>query len=58
MERLIFVCPKTGQEVEPGVETDIGTLLKIRTQTVRAVCPACGETHEWQVRDASLPTAR
>jgi predicted RNA-binding Zn-ribbon protein involved in translation (DUF1610 family) len=57
MERLVFICPTTGREVDSGVETEIGTLLRIREQTVRARCSACGEVHEWQVRDASLSNA-
>ena len=57
MEHLIFVCPNTGREVDSGVETEIGTLLRIRQENVRALCPACGEVHEWSVRDASLVKA-
>jgi len=57
MEHLIFVCPTTGQEVDSGVESEISTLLRIRDQTVRALCPACGQTHEWPVRDAFLEKA-
>ena len=30
MEHLIFVCPTTGREVDSGVESEIGTLLRIR----------------------------
>jgi predicted RNA-binding Zn-ribbon protein involved in translation (DUF1610 family) len=54
MEKLIFVCPTTNRQVDIGVATEIGTLLRIRSHTVRAQCPACGETHEWPVRDARL----
>jgi predicted RNA-binding Zn-ribbon protein involved in translation (DUF1610 family) len=54
MEKLIFVCPKTDRQVDIGVTTEIGTLLRIRSRMVRAQCPACGETHEWPVRDARL----
>ena len=57
MERLIFVCPKTGQQVDIGVASEISTLLRIRSEMLRAQCPACGETHEWPVRDAILATA-
>ena len=57
MERLIFVCPKTRNGVDVGIESEIVTLLRIRSQVVRAKCPACGETHEWPVRDAWLATA-
>ena len=57
MEHLIFVCPATGRQVDSGVETEIGTLLRIRQQNVRVHCPACGEFHEWQVGDAFLTKA-
>jgi len=39
MEHLIFVCPTTGREVDSGVESEIGTLLRIRHNTIRAHCP-------------------
>jgi endogenous inhibitor of DNA gyrase (YacG/DUF329 family) len=57
MEHLIFVCPTTGREVDSGVESEISTLLRIRDETVCALCPACGERHEWRVRDAFLAKA-
>jgi hypothetical protein len=38
MERLIFVCPTTGRDVDVGIETEIGTLLRIREKTLRARC--------------------
>ena len=57
MERLYFICPKTDRAVDVGIETEIGTLLRIRSETVRARCPVCGERHDWKVRDAALPKA-
>jgi hypothetical protein len=57
MEHLFFVCPTTGREVDSGVESEIGTLLRIRDQKVRARCTACGEWHEWRVGDAFLARA-
>ena len=57
MERLFFVCPATRRTIDVGVETEIGTLLRIKSNKVRAECPACGKTHEWTVRDAALPQA-
>ena len=57
MEHLIFVCPATGREVDSGVESEIGTLLRIRDETVRVHCRACGRWHEWPVRDALLAKA-
>jgi predicted RNA-binding Zn-ribbon protein involved in translation (DUF1610 family) len=57
MERLIFTCPTTRRPVDIGVATEISTLLRIRSRSVRAQCPACGELHEWPVRDAQLAKA-
>jgi predicted RNA-binding Zn-ribbon protein involved in translation (DUF1610 family) len=57
MERLLFVCPATGREVDVGIETEIGTLLRIKGETLRARCPACGQMHQWPVRDAALAKA-
>jgi endogenous inhibitor of DNA gyrase (YacG/DUF329 family) len=57
MERLLFICPETGREVDVGIETEIGTLLRIKSKTLRTQCPACGRRHEWQLRDAVLPQA-
>jgi len=54
MERLTFVCPATGEKVDAGFECEIGTLLQVRMNNVRVPCPACGEQHEWLVRDACL----
>jgi len=57
MERLQFVCPTTQRTVDVGVVTEIGTLLRIKSERVRARCPACGKVHEWTVREAVLPNA-
>jgi transcription elongation factor Elf1 len=57
MERLVFVCPTTGRDVDVGVETEIQTLLQVRGNTVHARCSACGQRHEWPVRDAFLAEA-
>jgi hypothetical protein len=57
MERLFFVCPQTGRTIDAGVVTEIGTLLRIKSETMRVECPACDRTHEWAVREAVLPKA-
>jgi predicted RNA-binding Zn-ribbon protein involved in translation (DUF1610 family) len=57
MERLIFVCPNTGQQVDIGITSEISTLLRIRSEILRGQCPACGKAHEWRVRDAILAKA-
>lgn len=57
MERLLFICPDTGRDVDIGIESELETLLRIRMNRVRAKCPACGAWHEWRVRDAQLERA-
>jgi hypothetical protein len=54
LERLVFICPDTRRAIDVGVETEIGTLLRIKSETLRARCPACGQIHHWKVRDAAL----
>jgi len=57
MERLHFICPATGQSIDVGIDSELDTLLRIRRNLVSARCPACGNQHEWQVREAQLPQA-
>jgi hypothetical protein len=57
MERLYFTCPRTRKRIDPGIESELDTLLRIRASPVRLRCPICGERHEWQVRDAQLAKA-
>lgn len=54
MERLYFLCPGTGLKVDVGIESEMGTLLRIRDETVSADCPHCRKLHRWHVRDAFL----
>jgi predicted RNA-binding Zn-ribbon protein involved in translation (DUF1610 family) len=54
MEHLHFICPNTGRDIDAGIETELDTLLRIKTKPVRIICPVCGEEHEWRVRDAQL----
>jgi predicted RNA-binding Zn-ribbon protein involved in translation (DUF1610 family) len=54
MEQLHFTCPNTGQDIDVGIESELDTLLRIRGERIRARCPACGNSHEWRVREARL----
>jgi len=47
----------TRRTVDVGVVTEISTLLRIKSEQVRSRCPACGQLHEWTVREAVLPRA-
>lgn len=58
MERLVFTCPRTGEEIDVGIENELQTLLRIRAnKVVAAPCSRCGQWHEWLVRDAQLAKA-
>ena len=57
MERLYFTCPRTREPIDAGIESELETLLRIRSSPVRLRCPICSERHEWQVRDAQLAKA-
>jgi hypothetical protein len=57
MERLLFICPTTRRTVDVGVSTEIGTLLRIKSRTLRGECRACGQVHEWLVGEAVLRNA-
>jgi hypothetical protein len=54
MERLLFPCPVTGKQVDVGIESEIGTLLRIREAPCRAWCPHCGQQHQWRVGEAQI----
>jgi predicted RNA-binding Zn-ribbon protein involved in translation (DUF1610 family) len=55
MERLHFTCPRTGQDIDVGIGSELETLLRIRSnRVVVARCPVCGERHDWEVREARL----
>jgi hypothetical protein len=54
MERLHFICPKTGQDIDVGIDSELDTLLRIRSNHVLARCPVCGERHKWEVGEARL----
>jgi predicted RNA-binding Zn-ribbon protein involved in translation (DUF1610 family) len=54
MERLHFICPNTGQDVDVGIDSELDTLLRIRFSPIRARCPVCGERHQWRVSEARL----
>ena len=57
MERLVFTCPRTGKDLDVGIESELQTLLRIRTNKIVARCPHCGQRHEWRVLDGQLAKA-
>ena len=39
MERLHFICPRTGRDIDVGIDSELETLLRIRSKHVLARCP-------------------
>lgn len=54
MEPIVIRCPKTGAEVEVGIETDRDTFSTLPDISLVAVCPRCGQQHEWSPARAKL----
>ena len=54
MSALKFCCPKTGEEIDPGIEDiDLAAApLHFRALFVR--CCHCGEHHEIKIDEAAL----
>jgi|GraSoiStandDraft_9_1057307.scaffolds.fasta_scaffold828918_1 transcription elongation factor Elf1 len=52
MAELTFRCPTNGFEIESGIETDPDTRSQIRFFTLRLLCPACGQAHEFKIGEA------
>jgi hypothetical protein len=54
MAQLLFVCPKTNQQIPTGIETDPQSLGAAWKATLKVTCPHCGEMHEISVRQTYL----
>ncbi|MEA2934058.1 MAG: hypothetical protein QOD74_704 [Variibacter sp.] len=52
--KLYFVCPDTGATVDVGIDSEIDTVLRIKSEHVKGRCPHCAREHDWLVRDAYL----
>jgi len=52
MPMLMIRCPRTGQPVFTGVETDRTSLQRLPDSGGHLRCPICGKDHEWGRRDA------
>jgi hypothetical protein len=57
MHRLTFNCPRTGDAIDAGIETDNRTLAAVRTVRVPVYCPHCRTTHELPIECARLGKA-
>jgi hypothetical protein len=47
-------CPRTGEEVPTGIETNISDFATLPKGETPLLCPACGHTHMWSRKDMFL----
>ena len=52
MGKLMIRCPKTGDAIFTGLTADKERFAVMPVFFGRALCAACGATHEWFARDA------
>ena len=60
METSVFHCPKTGREIDPGIEpAEAGRpgADAVRFAALYVRCMHCGEHHEIKIADADLLNA-
>jgi predicted RNA-binding Zn-ribbon protein involved in translation (DUF1610 family) len=60
MSGLVFSCPNTGREIDPGIEDlDSGPHCSdgVRFAALHVRCPHCGEHHEIKIEDDALTEA-
>ena len=60
MTSCVFSCPKTGEEIEPGIEdaeTGLAEPGGIRFAALHVRCPHCGEHHEIAIAREALNEA-
>ena len=60
MNPLSFYCPRTGREIETGIEINYRVLRTVQPVTVRLLCPSCDTVHEWKldeglIKDPEIP---
>jgi len=58
MSVLLFRCPASGREIDPGIdgETSPGS-GGLRFAALHVRCPHCGEHHEIKIEDARMDEA-
>lgn len=54
MSMLRFRCPRTGREVDSGIDADSDSAFMLRLFSVRVRCPICEDLHEWRTTSGRL----
>jgi hypothetical protein len=54
MGPLVFQCPRTGQAIRSGIQTDLASLEHVRSLPVRLHCPTCRTIHVMRAQDGQI----
>jgi phage terminase large subunit GpA-like protein len=57
MSALKFSCPKTGEEIHPGIEDIDPAAAALHFSALYVRCRHCGEHHEIKIEQAALNEA-
>jgi hypothetical protein len=57
MPSLFFTCPKTRQQADTGIMTDVESLRDTWSMTLNVNCPHCGEMQTVSVRETYIDDA-
>src|SRR5258708_39891819 len=57
MPSLFITCPKTRQQADTGIMTDVESLRDTWSMTLNVNCPHCGEMHAVSVRETYIDDA-
>lgn len=57
MSALKFCCPKTGEEIDPGIEDIDPTAATLHFNALFVRCRHCGDHHEIKIDEAALTEA-
>lgn len=57
MGAVKFVCPKTGDEIDPGIEEIEFASTAAQFTALHVRCAHCGEHHEIKIQEAALNEA-
>ena len=57
MSALKFCCPKTGEDIDPGIEDIDSSAVPLHFSALFVRCRHCGDHHEIKIDEAALTEA-
>ena len=58
MNPVVFWCPKTGREIDVGIDINWSSLQEVQPVMLRLMCPFCARPHEWKLADGWIKDPR